>query len=90
MLVLRKRQTAHNQETLRASAGFSFLESPRCYQVMGYSSLLVRCAEGAKEASSHAFTDGVAANHPRLPGNLNISIGKRPACRALYSASVVG
>lgn len=30
----------------------------------------------------------VEANHPRLPGNLNISTGRRPVWRALASASV--
>lgn len=28
------------------------------------------------------------ANHPRLPGNLNISTGNRPVWRALANASV--
>lgn len=75
MLAVRTRQTANSRETLRASAGFFSLRARKTYQFMAYSSPPV----GANEASSHAFTDGVAANHPRLPGNLNISIGNRPA-----------
>lgn len=47
------------------------------------------CCTPLSEASSHSRTCWVEANHPRRPGSWNISIGRRPAKRALARAAEV-